>query len=355
MIQKALMEKTIPYSPHLGMLFGCCGALFLQQVHYWCEVNKEKKQSLAEGHYWCYNTYKEWEEQFLDFDQSTLRRKIQLLVSAGVLVMGRFNKHKYDKTNWYRVDYEVLEKMLKDSPMPCSSSQSNNDPLLKLEGPTAQIGQSDTSKLNTPIPETTQSTTPENPKSFTQSVTKENTVFDKTTAKGKKPLSAMDILKQHKAAKNPNAPALATVTSLVGVWQHTVPKYTEVKFVGSFTMAQKGMFSKLIARWGGSANPQIHDCLTHILMHWVKFSKAVEESAGLKISPGAPSIAFLLKYAEEGLNFYHKSMSAPVPSATIKVKVAAPVVAAPVAAEEVPMTLEELEALGEKYGYGAKT
>jgi len=89
------------------------------------------------GFYWMFATYKEWSEKypFLGSEKSVQRRLTEL-VEAGVLAQGRFNRKKYDKTNWYRLNDKS----------PYFSANSDKKRLDKKDKATGQNNQSDWSK-----------------------------------------------------------------------------------------------------------------------------------------------------------------------------------------------------------------
>lgn len=179
---------------------------------------------------------------------------------------------------------------------------------------------------------------------------------DKAPGKGKVINSASEILKQLQAKKSPTQLKAITVGSMIEIWHEVVPHHNSgVHFVGNFTLVQKGMFSKLIVRWGGSANMEIPPLLTYLLSHWTKYAKYVESVAAVKTTPALPTINFLLKYAEEGRNLFADENLSPAPKITLKVQpvqVIAPVVE--LEPEEAPMTMTELKELGKKYGLSLK-
>lgn len=85
---------------------GLNGAIVLQQVHYWCEINKRENRNFFDGRYWTYNTYDEWTEQFFWWSKSTIKRIIESLEKDGYLISGNYNKLKLDRTKWYAVNYD---------------------------------------------------------------------------------------------------------------------------------------------------------------------------------------------------------------------------------------------------------
>ena len=97
--------------PDLAVLVGGWESMFLQQIHYWVEINRESGRNYREGEYWTYNTYENWQKQFPWLSVRTIKRVIINLESKGLLITGNFNTLKIDRTKWYRIDYGALESM----------------------------------------------------------------------------------------------------------------------------------------------------------------------------------------------------------------------------------------------------
>jgi DnaD/phage-associated family protein len=162
-----LDEKPLIVLPALATAIGLNESIFIQQLHYWIQ----RSDKYRDGYKWVYNTVKDWQEQFPFWSEKTLRRIIENLEKKGIVISSNFNKSKIDKTKWYRVDYEKLDRI------------SNNDlPNDQLESPSGQndhsndqtgtpCGQNDHSvwsdcpvevvNLTTPIPEITTESTSE--------------------------------------------------------------------------------------------------------------------------------------------------------------------------------------------------
>lgn len=117
--------------PELACAIGLNEAIVLQQVHYWIEHNKREKKNLRDGHYWTYNSYREWGGQFPWWSDSTVKRIFSTLEAKGFLVSGNYNRSKMDRTKWYRVNYDALSTL-----------------------PLGQIEPMENVNLNQPIPET---------------------------------------------------------------------------------------------------------------------------------------------------------------------------------------------------------
>jgi hypothetical protein len=98
--------------PSLAVKVGVNEALVLQQLHYWLSSGINNKRINNRG--WIYNTHENWLKQFPFFSKSTLKRSISHLVDLGIVIVDNFNKDKFDKTNWYSIDYEKLSLLEQD-------------------------------------------------------------------------------------------------------------------------------------------------------------------------------------------------------------------------------------------------
>ena len=98
--------------PTLATIIGLNESIVLQQVHYWLKIKEKSQQDYIDGHYWVYNTYEQWQEQFPFFSIRTLRRVFTSLEKKGLLLVGNYNKAGFDKTKWYSIDYNTYESLL---------------------------------------------------------------------------------------------------------------------------------------------------------------------------------------------------------------------------------------------------
>ena len=101
-----LNEPPLVVQPTLAVKLGLNEALVLQQIHYWAAM----KLNLKDGYYWVYNTYEDWAKQFPFMSKSTIGRVLRNLEKDKVIVVGNYNKLSFDKTKWYRIDYNELKK-----------------------------------------------------------------------------------------------------------------------------------------------------------------------------------------------------------------------------------------------------
>lgn len=117
-------------------------AIVLQQLHYWLQ----RSNNVRDGHKWVYNSMNDWLKQFPWIkSRKRLTRYFDDLESRGLVVTGNYNKAAFDKTKWYRIDYDalsVLEKRL-----------GQNNPTSESNRPNGE-GQNDPTNTNR-LPETT--------------------------------------------------------------------------------------------------------------------------------------------------------------------------------------------------------
>lgn len=105
-------ERPLVVSPKLAVLLGDLDkAVILQQIHYWLE----RSTNLKDGYKWVYNSMAEWNKQFPWIAIATLKRKFKSLEDEKLLITGNYNKAKFDKTKWYRINYDVLNEMVQRS------------------------------------------------------------------------------------------------------------------------------------------------------------------------------------------------------------------------------------------------
>lgn len=97
--------------PTLATLIGLNEAIVLQQVHYWLKIKEKQQKDYIDGHYWVYNTYKQWHEQFPFWHINTIQRAFSSLEKKGLLISENYNKYGFDKTKWYTINYNKLENL----------------------------------------------------------------------------------------------------------------------------------------------------------------------------------------------------------------------------------------------------
>lgn len=83
--------------------YGVEKATLLANIKFWLNHNKNKDLSAVkhDGYYWMYNTAKDMSNVLPYFTQSKIQRLLKQLEDDGVLIVGNYNKVKYDRTKWY--------------------------------------------------------------------------------------------------------------------------------------------------------------------------------------------------------------------------------------------------------------
>ena len=140
-----LNEHPLMVMPKLAQAIGLNEAIILQQIHYWNEINKSTNKNLKDGHYWVFNSYDRWCDQFPFWSESTIRRAIKNLEKIGLVIVGNYNKLKIDQTKWYRIDYKTLEKW-------------DNNPIGQNDQTSRSKCTNQYSKMNSPLPKTNKET-----------------------------------------------------------------------------------------------------------------------------------------------------------------------------------------------------
>ncbi|AHK39791.1 TPA: phage protein [Bacillus anthracis] len=138
-------EEPLLVLPGLASRIGLNEAIFLQQIYYW--LNRSKH--FYDERNWVYNSVAEWVKQFPFWSENTIRRIVKNLEDEQLLVIGNYNRAKFDKTKWYSINYEKLRLL-----------ESTND-VPNLGRRSTQNGQMDVPNLGKPIPETNTETTSE--------------------------------------------------------------------------------------------------------------------------------------------------------------------------------------------------
>jgi hypothetical protein len=291
-LSKAIFKDSIALSPHMAIAFEISGALLIQQIHYWNVTNGH----LKEGHRWCYNTHEQWAEQLMVYGRTTIINKMKELEKLGIIIVGCFNKHGYDRTKWYRIDYDQLSKAI----------QAKFPGLKLLCLPQFKFCTIKSSKSGMTIPETPTKTPSKNLNSQT-GLTVSKTPDSKDTSEDQEAMNkahkmAMEVLEGIKNKKDePLTVKTLNPTEISFLWARAVKRYhPNVKFVKPFTMVEISKLKYLIKVWG-SASPKV---LVHMIEHWIKFTNYAEAQYSAFKSPLIPTLAYVVRYPEAAANFY---------------------------------------------------
>ncbi|MFZ2205947.1 MAG: hypothetical protein WA061_03175 [Microgenomates group bacterium] len=142
----------VPVYP--AMTIGIHESIVLGRLYFWIERFEEQyfktgahKDHFHDGFMWVYLTYNEWNNQIPFISKRSIMRAIGKLTKEGYVLKGNFNKKKYDKTCWYRINYQKFNfthsmgqqgTMLSDqlsSPIPIDNQQINSNNWLAIANP----------------------------------------------------------------------------------------------------------------------------------------------------------------------------------------------------------------------------
>ncbi|MDM8243608.1 conserved phage C-terminal domain-containing protein [Limosilactobacillus vaginalis] len=103
-----LDERPLQVQASLAKALGSLDqAVILQQLHYWLQ----RSNLVRENHRWVYNSMAEWNKQFPWMKRKTLSDKFKKLEKKGLIITGNYNKAAFDKTKWYRIDYDAFSHL----------------------------------------------------------------------------------------------------------------------------------------------------------------------------------------------------------------------------------------------------
>lgn len=99
-------EPPLQVLPSLAREIGLNEAIMLQQMHYWLIKSSHE----FEGVKWFYKTLEDWQTEFPFWSTMTIRRTLSNLEKQKVIRVGNFNKKKFDKTKWYTIEYQCVNR-----------------------------------------------------------------------------------------------------------------------------------------------------------------------------------------------------------------------------------------------------
>lgn len=149
-------EQPIVFDKTLAREIGDRHATVLQQVHFWIELNKKKKNKevYKDGYYWTYRSIKKWHEEDFDYlSLSTVRRTFDDLIEEGYLITGDYNKFGADRTKWYRVNKEKLVKLYEKLTNEKHLSDMTNANVQNEQMHLSKMSNSELFKMSKPIQE----------------------------------------------------------------------------------------------------------------------------------------------------------------------------------------------------------
>lgn len=103
-MKKLKTYKTGHYLVEDAVAYGDSEAMMLYHIRYWVEHHKNNGTNCYNGRYWTYNSRKAFAKQFPQWNEMRVRRVIESLIKQEAILIGNFNKNKFDQTAWYTIN-----------------------------------------------------------------------------------------------------------------------------------------------------------------------------------------------------------------------------------------------------------
>lgn len=89
-------------------------AIMVDQLLNWQqeEARINDPEAFHDGAWWVYMPIRAWQEQLSWISERTIQRHLKELNELGLIRIGDFNRYRYDRTRWYTVDEQALEKRI---------------------------------------------------------------------------------------------------------------------------------------------------------------------------------------------------------------------------------------------------
>jgi len=105
-------EIIMRYIPKIAQKIGLQESLVLVQLEYWWTVTPDDKAHFHDERFWFYKSLKKMKQEAFPFwSFQYLHRILTRLEKRGLISKSRFNKFRYDKTTWFTLNFEEIEKL----------------------------------------------------------------------------------------------------------------------------------------------------------------------------------------------------------------------------------------------------
>lgn len=112
------------FDSEVARVFGVEAAVMLWNLDFWVRKNEANGRHFHDGRYWTYNSAKAFTELFPFWSSHQISRILNKLEDAGIIIPGNYNTTPFDRTKWYAIDYDELEKSLSQDAF-CKNAKSH--------------------------------------------------------------------------------------------------------------------------------------------------------------------------------------------------------------------------------------
>ena len=100
---------TNSFDVDIATEYGLVEAILLNIIAFWVKQNTLNDQNKHEGRYWTYNTFKAFAGLYPYFSERTIKRAIQHLIEADLILVGNFDNDRFRHTNYYTLTDRAKE------------------------------------------------------------------------------------------------------------------------------------------------------------------------------------------------------------------------------------------------------
>lgn len=115
--------KSRGFDVELAVKFGLNNAIFLQDLAFWIEFNRNRQQAYRDGRYWTYSTLEELVQRHPYWTKNQIRHIIDVCKKSGWILIEHYDKVSYNQRNWYSICDSVMDCLTCKS----SEKESHND------------------------------------------------------------------------------------------------------------------------------------------------------------------------------------------------------------------------------------
>ena len=140
------------FDSDIALKYGISAALIFQNLTFWIKNNEEKGTNYHEGKYWTYNPRKQYYLLFPYLTRGQIDMGFKKLIDGGLVMVGRHDRNRYNRTLWYALTELGLSKAI-DSSIESSESSAgldDNDELLLTYNNTNSISNSESDTAQQP-------------------------------------------------------------------------------------------------------------------------------------------------------------------------------------------------------------